>query len=136
MNTIQYPRAQVSILEGLLEVKRVMHMRPSRRPQWFDSGVGICNNLLNLMDPELHHTHKAERVLRDIFCSWEHYSGRLAFPIPSQQDVRGVAAPTAYRRGAASIAYFNHEHNQYDRRSPYCKLRYQLIDYLIAQMSK
>lgn len=75
--------------------------------------MGICGNI-----PYDFYT---ERHLTNLMCSWPKYSGRDTYPIP---DPKEESAYHAYHRTVL----------MWDRDDPYCQLRWELLDYCIAQL--
>ena len=61
-------------------------------------------------------------ILRLGFRSWDHFSGSVAYPVPAT-DKNFNAATT-----------FIELNNLWDRRTKYGKLRYPLVDHLIASI--
>lgn len=118
-----------TLLSMLLELKRVMHMRSDRRPSWFCWSTGICSNLRNLRwEHSDKYPGKGESLyLIPYFVSWPLFSGDTDFPIP---HVNAIADP---KYSKAQREYCIHD-DLYDRRSKYCRMRYELIDYLIERV--
>lgn len=76
---------------------------------------GICYQLGLLSSEE-------RRQLRDSFKTWQYYSGDPSFPVP------GTAA--------AIDAYFDTSIDLWDRDTAYGRLRWDLLDHIIEEMSK
>ena len=118
-------------LDEMLELRRAMAMQPSERPYWFNPATGICGNLFYLhefistdwvlVSRQDHHT-----ALVGYFKTWKHFSGNQHYPIPSCTD-------------SVPSAEYHHRYScyrdQYDRTDAYCKLRYDLVDHIIEQMT-
>ena len=116
-------------LNEVLELKRIMQLPSSRRPEWFYKGTGICHKLSNIQyyitRPDINvntSNFHLQRILEKHFKTWKHFSGDLGYPIPSLSEC--LDAEDKY----CSVK------NLYDRRNPYCKLRYDLVDHIIKQM--
>ena len=115
-------------LNEVLELKRIMQLPSSRRPEWFYEGTGICHNLSNVqyyITRRDVNTSKfrLQRALNKHFKTWKHFSGDLGYPIPSLSECLD-----------ACHKYFSVAENLYDQCDPYCKLRYDLVDHIIDQM--
>ena len=118
---------KVITLNDMLELKRIMQLPSSRRPEWFYKGTGICHNLSNVqyyITRRDVNTSKfrLQRALNKHFKTWKHFSGELFFPVPSLSECLD-----------AELKYCLVK-NLYDRRDPYCRLRYDLVDHIIKQM--
>ena len=111
-------------LDEMLELQCGMQLRSSRRPHWFWKNSGICGNLIEIRTNTVVRVKNLThfRPLNHYFKTWEHFSGDLEFPVPGLTE--GANAEDKY----FSVA------NLYDRRDPYCKLRYDLVDHIIKQM--
>lgn len=110
-------------IELLKKLRKIIHTRPDRRPKWFDAQYGLCSNIEQLAGRSGFGYRSLKALFgKDVFNSWPLYSGDNDFPIPATSG----CSPTDQ--------YFN-QMNQFDRRSPYCKMRYELLDHLIAQAS-
>lgn len=80
--------------------------------------VGICAQF-DLSDSE-------ERwQFRACFKTWPHYSGDIDFPIPSPDESMN-----------AVDAYFDKGNDLWDRDTEYGRLRWDLLDHIIKEMSK
>ena len=103
----------------LTEVRNIINTRADRRPGWFNPAVGLCYHIEMVADRLGYPVLGISGVTGvKAIKSWPHYSGDIDFPVP---------ATTA---GSPSSQYF-YRQTQYDRRSPYCRLRYDLLDYVI-----
>lgn len=83
--------------------------------------VGICGqfDLYGL------HSEEERRQFRNCFKTWQHYSGDDSFPIPSPDKSIN-----------AQDAYFDKRNDLWDRDTEYGRLRWDLLDHIIAEMSK
>lgn len=79
---------------------------------------GICSQF------DLYGLYSSEerRQFRDSFKTWPHYSGDINFPVP------GTAA--------AIDAYFDKGNDLWDRDTEYGRLRWDLLDHIIKELSK
>ena len=114
-------------LELLNKLKQTIHTRPDRRPRWFSAGHGLCTNFAQMYD---HSSTKLPAMLnpfKQLFIkyvkTWPHYTGKKDYFIP--------AVPSKAWPHATAELMYDWQPNQYDRRSPYCKLRYDLLDHVI-----
>lgn len=80
--------------------------------------AGICSQF------DLYGSYSSEerRQFRDSFKTWQYYSGDPSFPVP------GTAA--------AIDAYFDKSNDLWDRDTAYGRLRWNLLDHLIKELSK
>lgn len=84
-----------------------------------NSDGGICSQLqLNSMD---------RGVLIHLMSLWPKYSGSSNFPIPSTK--KGLTPRGCYR-------FHYRKHSMWTNKNAYSKLRYELLDFLIAELSK
>lgn len=84
-----------------------------------NSNGGICLQLqLNAMD---------RGVLIHLMSLWPRYSGSSNFPIPSTK--KGLTPRGCY-------LFHERKHSMWTNRNAYSKLRYELLDFLIAELSK
>lgn len=117
-------------LELLRSLKRVINTRADRRPHWFTSGFGLCTNFEMLCDRHPSAKELAERSnpFKKLFFqhvkTWPHYSGDKDFYVP--------ATPSKQWPNANAESMYNWQADQFDRRSPYCRLRHDLLDHVIA----
>lgn len=83
--------------------------------------VGICCqfDLYGL------HSEEERRLFRASFTTWQHYSGDDSFPVPS---------PT--RSISAQDYYFDKTIDLWDRDTEYGRLRWDLLDHIIKELSK
>ena len=81
---------------------------------------GICSQLLFSSCVDL-------GTLHHMMSRWPKYSGILAYPIPS--TMKGLMPRTCYN-------YHIRKRNQWTGRNAYSKLRYELLDFMIAELSK
>lgn len=79
---------------------------------------GICSQF------DLYSAYE-RRQFRDSFKTWPHYSGDISFPVPSP-DVQIEAID----------AYFDNLGVLWDRDTEYGRLRWDLLDHIIKEMSK
>lgn len=79
---------------------------------------GICKQI-DWYNSEEH------RQFRASFETWPHYSGDDSFPVPSPDKSMD-----------AIDAYFNESNDLWDRGTEYGRLRWDLLDHIIAEMSK
>lgn len=123
----------------LHELRRIIHTRPDRRPAWFRPDYGLCSNFelmcrdrpeFELMcrdRPECKDVEVWYALFRNLFSqhifTWPHYSGNTSYYIP--------AIRTRRQQHSHPEAEYASWKNLYDRRSPYCRLRYDLLDYVI-----
>lgn len=77
--------------------------------------VGICSQFYL-------YSSEQRRQFRDSFKTWPHYSGDISFPVP------GTAA--------AIDAYFYDGNDLWDRDTEYGRLRWDLLDHIIKELSK
>lgn len=80
--------------------------------------VGICSQL-GWYSSEEH------RQFRASFKTWPHYSGDISFPVPSPDGSI-----------EAIDAYFNNLGDLRDRDTEYGRLRWDLLDHIIEELSK
>ena len=85
-----------------------------------NSDGGICSQLLSLSCVDL-------GTLHHMMSRWPKYSGILAYPIPS--TMKGLTPRACYD-------YHLRKRNQWTGRNAYSKLRYELLDFMIAELSK
>lgn len=101
----------MTLLEQLQRIKRIGRD---------NSNGGICLQLEFLSCADFY-------TLRRVASSWPKYSGIFAYPIPSTR--KGLTPKACY-------IYHRRKRNQWTGRNAYSKLRYELIDFLIAELSK
>lgn len=87
----------------------------------YDRSTGICSQFDS---PELYSTAELRQYL-DSFKTWPHYSGDSSFPVPSP-DVSIEAID----------AYFDNLGDLWDRDTEYGRLRWDLLDHIIKELSK
>lgn len=82
---------------------------------------GICSQL------DLFGWYSAEehRQFRASFKTWPHYSGDIDFPVPSPDKSMD-----------ATDAYFDESNDLWDRDTEYGRLRWDLLDHIIKEISK
>ena len=90
-----------------------------------DKDWGICGNvtevMLNLSYPDSYkHTFLSQ--FYHTVKGWIHYSGCTNYPIPSH--VPGMSE---------RVMFYSKDHPNWDRRTRYGKLRYDLLNYLISE---
>lgn len=80
--------------------------------------AGICSQF------DLYGSYSSEerQQFRASFRTWQYYSGDPSFPVP------GTAA--------AIDAYFDESNDLWDRNTAYGRLRWDLLDHIIKEMSK
>ena len=83
--------------------------------------VGICSQF----DMFGFYSSEQRRQFRDSFETWPHYSGDHSFPVPSPDESI-----------CAMDAYFDKSNDLWDRDTEYGRLRWDLLDHIIAEMSK
>lgn len=83
--------------------------------------AGICSQF----DLYGSYSLKENRQFRASFETWPHYSGDDSFPVPSP-----------YKSMDAIDAYFYTDNDLWDRDTEYGRLRWDLLDHIIAEMSK
>lgn len=83
--------------------------------------AGICSQF------DLCGSYRSEerRQFRDSFKTWPHYSGDISFPVPSSD-----------KSIEAIDAYFDKGNDLWDRDTEYGRLRWDLLDHIIKEMSK
>lgn len=86
-----------------------------------DRSAGIC---WQFDSPELYSTAEL-RQYKDSFKTWPHYSGDISFPVPS---------PDGFTE--AIDAYFDKSIDLWDRNTEYGRLRWELLDHIIKELSK
>lgn len=85
-----------------------------------NSNSGICLQLGHLSGADLDTLHHK-------MSSWPKYSGSYAYPIPSTK--KGLTPRGCYM-------YHVRKRNNWTGKNTYSKLRYELLDFLIAELSK
>ena len=87
----------------------------------YNRDAGICAQF------DLYGLYSSEerRQFRASFTTWQHYSGDDSFPVPS---------PDKYI--VAIDAYFDKSNDLWDRDTAYGRLRWDLLDHIIAELSK
>lgn len=83
--------------------------------------VGICSQF----DLYGFYSSEERRQLRASFKTWPHYSGDIDFPVPS---------PDKYME--AVDVYFDEGNDLWDRDAEYGRLRWDLLDHIIKELSK
>lgn len=68
------------------------------------------------------YSSQERRQFRDSFKTWPHYSGTIGFPVPGP--------------AAAIDAYIDNQDDLWDRDTEYGRLRWDLLDHVIKEMSK
>lgn len=87
----------------------------------YNRDEGICAHL----DLYGLYSKDERRQFRDSFKTWPHYSRDIGFPVPSPD------------KSIASIdAYFDNLDDLWDRDTEYGRLRWDLLDHIIKEMSK
>lgn len=83
--------------------------------------AGICSQF------DLYGLYSSEerQQFRDSFETWPHYSGDPSFPVPSPD-----------RSIAAIDYYFDKGNDLWDRDTEYGRLRWDLLDHIIKELSK
>lgn len=83
--------------------------------------TGICSQF----EPLDSYNSEERLQFLNSFKTWPHYSGDIDFPVPSPD------------KSIASIdAYFDNLYDLWDRDTEYGRLRWDLLDHIIAEMSK
>lgn len=116
-------------LELLYRLKQIVNTRSSRRPAWFVDSFGLCSNFDLMCDKYFHNWvcgyNPFNRLFIQYIETWPKYSGDKIYYIP--------ASPSKHQHQAATAAMaYDWYDNQYDRRIPYCRLRHELLDHVIA----
>ena len=117
-------------LELLRSLKRVINTRADRRPRWFQPAYGLCTNfeILCTRHPATAGQQDRHNPLKRFFIqhikTWPHFSGDENFYVP--------VVPSKRWPKATAETMYHWQANQYDRRSPYCRLRHDLLDHVIA----
>lgn len=117
-------------LELLRTLRQVIHTRTDRRPDWFTAEFGLCTNFDMLCDkhPSAKDLANQDNPFKKLFFehvkTWPHFSGDKVYYIP--------AVPSKQWPNATAELMYGWQQNQYDRRSPYCRLRLDLLDHVIA----
>lgn len=84
--------------------------------------AGICSQL------DLYGSYSSEEQRWQFiasFMTWPHYSGDISFPVPSPD-----------KSIEAIDAYFDKSNDLWDRDTEYGRLRWDLLDHIIKEMSK
>ena len=83
--------------------------------------AGICSQF------DLYGLYSSEerRQFRDSFKTWQYYSGDISFPVPS---------PDGFTE--AIDAYFDETDDLWDWDTEYGRLRWDLLDHIIKELSK
>ena len=87
-----------------------------------DRDEGICAQF------DLYGLYSSQEQMRRFkasFKTWPHYSGDHSFPVPSPD-----------KSVDAIYAYFDESNDLWDRDTEYGRLRWDLLDHIIAEMSK
>lgn len=87
----------------------------------YNLDVGICTQL----DLYGSYSLRERRRFRASIKTWPHYSGDHSFPVPSPD-----------RSIAAIDAYFDESNDLWDRDTEYGRLRWDLLDHIIKELSK
>lgn len=87
----------------------------------YNRDAGICSQL------DLYGLYSSEerRQFRDSLKTWPHYSGDSSFPVPSPD-----------KSVEAIDAYFDEQLDLWDRDTEYGRLRWDLLDHIIKELSK
>lgn len=88
--------------------------------------LGICACISNWI-PDDDDQMIAVCAFQELVVKWEHFSGRVQFPIPHRKKMRHKRNP--------SIAFWNTE-NLWDKRTAYGRLRWELVDFLIDKLTQ
>lgn len=80
--------------------------------------LGICWNLREELGARIYNTYP-RCFVEDCIRSWPHFSGELAYPVPSPLPL--VDAKT----------YYKSSYPKWDINTPYGKMRYDLLDHMI-----
>lgn len=86
LNNYQLPAAN-SLLEHYKTLENVIITAQTEPTIWYRKGLhdtcGLCGNIQELIKGKDNSTYQlASYVLRTVTTSWEHYSGRLLYPVP------------------------------------------------------
>lgn len=87
----------------------------------YDRSAGICSQF----DPPDSYNQVERQQYRDSFKTWPHYSGDPSFPVPSTDGFT-----------EAIDAYFDNLGDLWDRDTEYGRLRWDLLDHIIKELSK
>lgn len=99
----------------LTALKQLRENGPSNR----DAGICSQFDLYGLYSSEEH------RQFRASFKTWKYYSGDPGFPVPGPANSID-----------AVDAYFDESNDLWDRDTAYGRLRWDLLDHIIEEMSK
>lgn len=86
-----------------------------------------CNNSNGGICLQLVLSSANNYTLHSMMSSWPKYSGIFEYPIPSTME--GLTPKACYN-------YHRKKRNLWTGRNAYSKLRYELLDFLIAELSK
>lgn len=87
----------------------------------YDHSTGIC---YQFDSTDLYSAEELQQYT-DSFKTWPHYSGDEGFPVPSPD-----------KSIEAIDAYFDNKGDLWDRDTEYGRLRWDLLDHIIAEISK
>lgn len=87
----------------------------------YNRDAGICAQF------DLYGLYSSEerQQFRASFKTWPHYSGGISFPVPSTDGFT-----------EAIDAYFDETNDLWDRDTEYGRLRWDLLDHIIKELSK
>lgn len=107
----------------LLELRKVINTRPSRRPDWFRAEFGLCWNFGTLCI--LRHGVKFDLFtqFKKQIKSWPLWTGDNCFIVPGRKGI------------APGIEYDNLYPNKYTRKAYAGRNRRALLDHLIQELS-
>lgn len=87
----------------------------------YDRSTGICSQF---EPPDSYNSEERLQFLAS-FKTWPHYSGDISFPVPSPD-----------KSIEAIDAYFDKSNDLWDRDTEYGRLRWDLLDHIIEELSK
>ena len=111
------------ILATLLELRKVINTRASRRPDWFRSDFGLCWNFMTLSNQRFGRSHDLFDNCAKQIRSWPLWTGDRCFIVPGPKNIH------------PGIAYDRLTKNKYDRHSINGQNRRALLDHLIKELS-
>lgn len=104
-----------------LLLKALLHLRANGP---FDTEMGICGFVHDYFEI-VTERNAAEKEFYKLVITWKYYTGNVTFPIPYNKRTRPDKTP--------ANAFWETE-NLWNKRSPYGRLRWELIDFLIAKL--
>ena len=92
-----------------------------------DKSIGICANYAEVAEK---HTPIIPVDLDPLFLLWEHYSGRIVYPIPAT-TVKEDEVPALFSQPEVQYNRAYNRRQLWDKRTKYGRLRHELLDHLI-----